>query len=84
MAEPATSGGVSDVQTVLRREVDTLAERFPDVERAEIEDRVFSTYERLKQQATVESHLVSITEGQVTDELRKHGETVHVRGGDAG
>ena len=59
-----------------------LAQRFPEVDHAELEQRVRSTYERLERQATVDSHLVAMTEGQVTDELRKSGETVHVRGDD--
>ncbi|MFI5897879.1 three-helix bundle dimerization domain-containing protein [Actinoplanes sp. NPDC051513] len=83
MTEPATDG-VVDPETALRREVDTLAQRFPDVDRAELDERVHATYRRLKEDATVDAHLVAMTEGQVTEELRERGETVHVRGSDAG
>ncbi|MEV0718079.1 three-helix bundle dimerization domain-containing protein [Asanoa sp. NPDC050611] len=82
MTEPAGTDGIVDPETALRREVDTLAVRFPDVDRAEIEERVRATHERLKEEATVDSHLLAMTEGQVTDELRGRGETVHVRGHD--
>jgi hypothetical protein len=83
MTEPAATGGVVDPETALRPETDTLAQRFPDVDRAELDDLVHTTYERLKNNATVDSHLVAMTEGQVTEELRERGETVHVRGEDA-
>ena len=82
MTEPAGMDGIVDTETALRREVDTLALRFPDVDRAELEERVRATHARLEHDATVDSHLVAMTEGQVTDELRRSGETVHVRGED--
>jgi hypothetical protein len=84
MAEPAANDGVANPEAALNREVETLAQRFPDVDRAELDERVHVTYERLKQDAAVESHLVAVTEGQVTEQLRGRGETVHVRGEDAG
>jgi hypothetical protein len=83
MTEPAATGGLVNPEIALRREIDTLAQRFPDVDRAELEERVRSTYGRLKEEATVDSHLVAMTEGQVTDELRKRGETIHIRSEDA-
>jgi thymidylate kinase len=83
MTEPAGADGVVDPETALRREVDTLAQRFPDVDRAELEERVRATYDRLAEEATVEGHLVAMTEQQVTNDLRERGETVHVRGKDA-
>jgi hypothetical protein len=80
MTEPATTGGLVDPEIALQRQIETLAQRFPDVERAELAERVHATYERLKQEATVDSHLVAMTEKQVTEDLRRNGETVHVRG----
>ena len=80
MTEPAGAGGVLDPEVALRREVDALVQRFPDVDRAELEERVRSTFGRLKEEATVDQHLVAMTEQQVTDQLRDQGETVHVRG----
>jgi hypothetical protein len=82
MTEPAGTGGVENPEIALRREVDALAQRFPDVERAELEERVRATFERLQEDATVDAHLVAMTEHQVTDELRAEGKTVHVRGED--
>lgn len=79
MTEPATSGGLVDPEVALRRQIETLTQRFPDVQRAELADRVHATYERLKQEATVDSHLVAMTEKQVTEDLRRNGESVHVR-----
>jgi hypothetical protein len=58
---------------------DSLTQRFPDVDRERIDREVYETYTRLEQHATVDDHLVAMTEGQVTDDLRRHGETVHVR-----
>jgi hypothetical protein len=83
MTEPAATGGVVNPEIALRREVDALAQRFPDVDRAELEERVRSVYERFKEEATIDSHLVALTERQVTEELRGRGERVRVRGGDA-
>lgn len=80
MTEPATSGGLVDPETALQREVETLGQRFPDVDRAELDDRVHETYENLKDDAAIDSHLVAMTEKQVTEDLRRSGETVHVRG----
>jgi len=33
----------------------------------------------LKDEAVIDSHLVAMTEKQVTEDLRRGGETVHVR-----
>ncbi|GIF40092.1 three-helix bundle dimerization domain-containing protein [Actinoplanes xinjiangensis] len=80
MTEPAATGGLVDPEIALQRQIETLSQRFPDVERADLSERVHATYERLKQEATVDSHLVAMTEKQVTEDLRRTGETVHVRG----
>jgi hypothetical protein len=81
MTEPA-SGGLVDPEIALQRQVETLAERFPDVDRTELVERVHATYDRLQDEATVDSHLVAMTEKQVTEDLRSSGEAVHVRGDD--
>ena len=82
MTEPAATGGVVDPETALRRQVETLSLRFPDVDRSELEELVHSTYQRLAETAAVDAHLVAMTENQVTELLRTRGETVHVRGED--
>ncbi|MBB2948402.1 hypothetical protein FB565_008185 [Actinoplanes lutulentus] len=84
MTEPAGSDGIVDPEIALKREVETLAQRFPDVERADLDERVHEAYDKLKDEATIDSHLVAMTENRVTEDLRAEGETVHVRGEDAG
>ncbi|WP_433379866.1 three-helix bundle dimerization domain-containing protein [Actinoplanes sp. CA-142083] len=84
MTEPASSGGLVDPETALQREVETLGQRFPEVDRAELDERVHTVYERLSSDAAVDTHLVAMTEKQVTEELREGGADVHVRGEDAG
>jgi hypothetical protein len=79
MSELAGGDGIANPDVALRREAETLAQRFPEVDPGEIEDRVRSTYQRLKDDARVDSHLVAMTEGQVTEDLRRQGEVVHVR-----
>ena len=83
MTEPAGTGGLVDPEVALRRQAETLGQRFPDVDRDELEDRVQETYERLKEEASVDAHLVAMTEKQVTEDLRGSGETVHVRSDDS-
>jgi hypothetical protein len=80
MTEPAQSNGVLNPEIALHREAENLAQRFPGVDHEEIEDRVRSTYQQLKDEASVDTHLVAMTEGRVTEQLRQRGETVHVRG----
>ncbi|MET7951772.1 three-helix bundle dimerization domain-containing protein [Micromonospora sp. NPDC005324] len=82
MTEPAASGGLVDPEIALQRQVETLGQRFPDVDHAELSTRVHDTYERLKADATVDAHLVAMTEKQVTEDLRGDGETIHVRSDD--
>jgi len=79
MTEPIGTGGLVDTETALQREVDVLAERFPDVDRGELDRIVRGTFEKLKRDAEVESHLLAVTRAQVTDELRERGAEVHVR-----
>jgi hypothetical protein len=79
MSKHAAAGGIENPDVALSHLTDSLTERFPEVERAELDRRVRATYAQLEQQATVDSHLVAMTEGQVTDDLRRRGETVHVR-----
>ncbi|MGK5680125.1 three-helix bundle dimerization domain-containing protein [Actinoplanes sp. URMC 104] len=79
MTEPAAPDGVDNPQLALQRVLETLGQRFPDVDRTELEERVHATYNRLAAEATVDSHLVAVTEKQVTEDLRRTGETVHVR-----
>jgi hypothetical protein len=83
MSEPIGSGGLIDVETALRREVDILAQRFPTVDRADLDRTVRATYGELKNNAEVESHLLALTRAQVTEKLREQGAAIHVRSEEA-
>ncbi|MFG1654384.1 three-helix bundle dimerization domain-containing protein [Micromonospora sp. NPDC049275] len=79
MTEPAASGGIVDPEVALQRQVETLKQRFPDADESEISALVQETHKRLKDGASIDSHLVALTEKQVTEELRGGGGTVHIR-----
>ncbi|WP_430495896.1 three-helix bundle dimerization domain-containing protein [Micromonospora trifolii] len=79
MTEPAASGGLVDPEIALQRQVETLKQRFPDADDGELSALVHETHQRLKDEASVDSHLVALTEKQVTDELRSGGGTVQIR-----
>jgi hypothetical protein len=75
MTEPTSAKGVDDPQTALKHQVDTLAQRFPEVPRDEVDKRVRHTYNELQRTARVKAHLISLTSAQVTQELltMRHG-----------
>jgi hypothetical protein len=75
MTEPTSAKGVEDPQLALKHQVDTLAQRFPEVPRDEVEKRVRHTYNELQKDARVKAHLISLTSAQVTEELlqERHG-----------
>ncbi|MFG1885869.1 three-helix bundle dimerization domain-containing protein [Micromonospora sp. NPDC049102] len=82
MTEPTATGGLVDPEIALQRQVETLKQRFPDVDRAELARRVHAAYESLKKEATVVSHLVALTEKRVTEDLRDNGGEVQIRSDD--
>ncbi len=73
MSEPVNAGGIADTETALQREIDLLAQRFPHLERSDLEQRVRDTYDQLKRDATVEAHLIAVTRARVTQALRDEG-----------
>ncbi|WP_433534588.1 three-helix bundle dimerization domain-containing protein [Micromonospora sp. CA-249363] len=79
MTEPAASDGLVDPEIALERQVETLKQRFPDADEGEISTLVHETHQRLKDGASIDSHLVALTEKQVTEELRAGDGTVHIR-----
>jgi Protein-tyrosine-phosphatase-like, N-terminal domain len=79
MTEPIGIGGVVDTETALHREVEVLAQRFPGVDRRELDRRVRDTFAQLKRTAQVEAHLLAVTRAQVTEQLRREGAEIHVR-----
>jgi hypothetical protein len=79
VSEPIGTGGLVDTETALQREVDVLSQRFPQLEREELERYVQDTYAELEQDAQVRAHLVAVTRARVTEKLRERGVTIHVR-----
>jgi hypothetical protein len=74
MDQPAGADGVVDVETALQREIDNLAERFPDLDRGEIDDQVHHTYQELERNASIHTYLVTVTAAHVGDVLHNRGE----------
>ena len=64
-----------NVDAELDREVDLVAERFPDVPRATIDGAIRRTYHELAVNATVRAHLFTITGSVVMNRLRAEGAT---------
>jgi hypothetical protein len=79
MNEPIGTDGLVDTETALQREVDVLAQRFPEVDHTELERCVHDTYAALEHDAQVRAHLVAVTRAKVTETLRTRGEKIHVR-----
>jgi hypothetical protein len=61
MTEPIGTGGLVETETALQREVDVLAERFPKVDRGDVDRLVRDTFAQLKPDAEVVSHLIAVT-----------------------
>jgi hypothetical protein len=68
---------LGDIETALRREVDIVAERFPEAPATEVEQLVRETYQALLNQAEVEAHVLSLTRSKVVDELMQRGYQLH-------
>lgn len=80
MNEPIGTDGLVDTETALLREVELLAQRFPDVDRETLDRYVHEIYAELSDHAAVKAHLVAITEAQVTERLLAEGQRLQVRG----
>ena len=59
----------------MEREADVIAERFPDVPRATVDEAVREVYHGLAATATVRAHLFTITGSVVMNRLRAQGFT---------
>jgi hypothetical protein len=79
VAASTGTGSITDVETALRREIELLTERFPQVPEHELSSAVRMTYERLKRDAVVDSHLVAVTREVVVNELHDQGVESHLR-----
>jgi len=73
MSNSAAAEGAEVFDGALQREADQLARRFPHADRADILRRMRETYARLEHEATIKSHLVTITAGIVGNTLRAGG-----------
>jgi hypothetical protein len=69
MNEPVGTDGLVETETALQREVEVLAQRFPEVDHAELERCVRQTYEELERGAHIQAHLFALTRAQVTEKL---------------
>ena len=69
--------GLVDTDTALRHEIESLAQRFPDVDRADIDRRVQTSFEELRKTARVQAHLIALTSAHVTDDLIRAGHPIH-------
>ena len=81
MDEPTGADGVLDVEVALQREVDFLASRFPDLDREEIDKEVHETYNELERNASIRTHLFTVTGAHVGDVLRNRGAHFRPRSG---
>ena len=82
MNEPIGTDGLVSTETALQREVEVLAQRFPDLDRDELDRYVRETYAELESDAQVRAHLVAVTRAAVTEKLRARGIAIHVRSDD--
>jgi hypothetical protein len=71
----ATEFRIRSIDAELDREADVVAERFPDVPRATIDEAVHAVYGELAATATVRVHLFTITGAVVMNRLRTQGFT---------
>jgi hypothetical protein len=81
MEQPAGADGTVDVETALQREIDNLAERFPELDRGEIDNEVHQTYNELERNASIRTHLFTVTGAHVSDVLRNRGAHFQPRSG---
>lgn len=78
MSEQSRDWGVlDDVDTAIRREVEIIAERFPDTDVAVVDAAVREVYEGLRADADVETHLLALTRHRVYDRLQEQGHAFH-------
>lgn len=68
---------LKDTDTALRREVDIIAERFPNAGRKEIDRLVHTSYTSLLRDAEIEAHVLSLVRGQVVNQLHQQGYKLH-------
>ena len=78
MTERTGTGGLVDTETALQHEVDTLALRFPQLERTQLDRVVHETYAELERGAEVQSHLVAVTHARTIEKLKARGLEMHL------
>jgi hypothetical protein len=63
-----------DLETGLRREVEVVAERFPDTDPAVVDALVREVFAEFQSDATVEAHLLAVTRNEAIHRLEARGE----------
>ncbi|GAA0920250.1 hypothetical protein [Virgisporangium aurantiacum] len=64
-----------DLELGIRREVEVVAERFPNTDPAVVDRVVRETLADLRGDATVEAHLLAVTRNEAIHRLEAHGHT---------
>lgn len=62
-----------DVDHSLDRVIETLQTRFPELDAATVADCVHHTHRQLKRQATVDTHLATLTQRRASEVLATMG-----------
>jgi hypothetical protein len=62
-----------NTETAIRREVDVIAERFPDTDVAVIDAAVREVFAELRDKAEVETHVLALTRHRVYHRLEAQG-----------
>jgi hypothetical protein len=71
--QPPGMAPFEDVESAVTREVEIVAERFPDADVAEVDAVVRDVYAELRAEADVETHLLALTRHRVYDRLEEQG-----------
>jgi hypothetical protein len=75
MTDPVNAGGLVNNETALERETELISERFPELSRDEIDQRLHANFDQLDETATIKSHLVTVAGSELTNELLAEGAT---------
>jgi hypothetical protein len=73
-AERAGMIAFGDPEVALRREVEVVAERFPNTDPAVVDALVREVFAEFQSDATVEAHLLAVTRNEAIRRLEAQGE----------
>ena len=74
-AERAGMIAFGDIELGIRREIEVVAERFPETDREVVERVVREVLADLQDEATVEAHLLAVTRNEAIHRLEASGHT---------